>query len=255
MAQEPHRTTYLFDVRLPEDHAAGHVPGAQGAPGGQLVQETDRYAAVRNARIVLLDDDGVRATLTASWLVQMGWPEVFAVDVAAGGRDGKAPAADSPAPPLVPTVDPAELAATLESAGVTVLDFGTSIEYRKGHIPGAAFAIRARLAGHLGALAAAGEIVCTSSDGAHARWAAADLAGDLGRPVRALAGGTAAWRDAGHRLEEGQTRMLEPPEDVYYKPYDGTSQVEAAMQDYLQWELGLLEQIRRDSDCNFRRFA
>jgi len=49
--------------------------------------------------------------------------------------------------------------------------------------------------------------------------------------------------------------MLEPPEDVYYKPYDGTSQIESAMQDYLQWELDLLSQIERDADCRFRKFA
>ena len=70
----------------------------------------------------------------------------------------------------------------------------------------------------------------------------------------ALEGGTAAWRAAGLPLEAGETRMLEPPEDVYYKPYDHQSQVEAAMQDYLQWEVALLEQIRRDPDCRFRDF-
>jgi hypothetical protein len=40
------------------------------------VQETDVFAPVRGARIVLTDDDGVRANMTASWLAQMGW-EVF----------------------------------------------------------------------------------------------------------------------------------------------------------------------------------
>ena len=71
----------------------------------------------------------------------------------------------------------------------------------------------------------------------------------------ALEGGTAAWKAEGLPLEQGETRMLEPPEDVYYKPYDGTSQIESAMQDYLQWELDLLAQIERDSDCRFRKFA
>ena len=61
----------------------------------------------------------------------------------------------------------------------------------------------------------------------------------LGREVRALEGGTEAWRAAGLPLERGETRMLEPPEDVYYKPYDHKAQIEAAMQDYLQWEVGL----------------
>jgi len=71
--QDPTRTVYRFDVRTPEEYAAGHLEGFRAAPGGQLVQETDVFAPVRGARIVLTDDDGVRANMTASWLAQMGW--------------------------------------------------------------------------------------------------------------------------------------------------------------------------------------
>lgn len=75
----PTRTVYRFDVRTPEEYAAGHLPGFASAPGGQLVQETDHAVPVRGARIVLAEDDGVRAPMTASWLAQMGW-EVYVVD-------------------------------------------------------------------------------------------------------------------------------------------------------------------------------
>jgi len=74
----PQRTTYCFDVRTPEEFAAGHVRGFLSAPGGQLVQETDHHVPVRGARIVLVDDDEVRAPMSASWLAQMGW-EVYVV--------------------------------------------------------------------------------------------------------------------------------------------------------------------------------
>jgi rhodanese-related sulfurtransferase len=70
------RTVYRFDVRTPQEYGARHPAGFRSAPGGQLVQETDVFAPVRGARIVLTDDDGVRANMTASWLAQMGW-EVF----------------------------------------------------------------------------------------------------------------------------------------------------------------------------------
>ncbi|HEX7819073.1 MAG TPA: rhodanese-like domain-containing protein [Sphingobium sp.] len=73
------RTLYLYDVRLPEAYAAGHLPGFRNAQGGQLVQETDHFAPVRGARIVLSDDHGSRADMTASWLAQTGW-EVFVLD-------------------------------------------------------------------------------------------------------------------------------------------------------------------------------
>jgi rhodanese-related sulfurtransferase/predicted metal-dependent enzyme (double-stranded beta helix superfamily) len=239
------RTLYLFDVRSPEEYAAGHLAGSISAPGGQLVQATDTYAAVQGARIALVDDHGVRATMTASWLLQMGWPEVYVVTGAIlDSRDS----GFEPSVPDVPTISPRKL----KNQNPLLLDFATSLQYRAGHIPGAAFAIRARLASHLASFT--GPVACTSPDGVLARFAAADLSEMLKREVTALAGGTAAWKSAGLPLEQGKTRMLEPPEDVYYKPYDHQSQVEAAMQDYLQWEVALLDQIRRDPDCRFRDF-
>jgi len=244
---EKERTTYLFDVRSPEEYATGHLDGSISAPGGQLVQATDAYAAVHGARIALLDDDGVRATLTASWLLQMGWTEVFVVSGAP--FDSVKPTVPAAGPPC-PLLKPEELKKRSDSF---ILDFASSLRYRSGHIPGAAFAIRSRLASYRDAIGTQ-PVVCTSPDGLLARHAAADLAALLGREVHALEGGTNAWRAAGLPMENGETKMLEPPEDVYYKPYDHQSQVEAAMQDYLQWEVALLEQIRRDPDCRFRDF-
>src|SRR6266566_8170604 len=92
------RTLYVFDVRSPEEYAAGHLAGSRSAPGGQLVQATDVYMATRNARIVLVDDDGVRAVMTASWLVQMGCPEVYVLD---GGVSARALVTD-PEPREIP---------------------------------------------------------------------------------------------------------------------------------------------------------
>jgi rhodanese-related sulfurtransferase len=243
------KTIYIFDVRSPEEYAAGHLPGSISAPGGQLVQATDTYAAVHGARIALVDDHGVRATMTASWLLQMGWTDVYVVKDALSAPLEKGTGGRT-AVPSCPVLSPRELKT---GENTLVLDFGTSLQYRAGHIPGAAFAIRSRLADHVGKFGAQA-IVCTSPDGRLARYAAADLAQLLGREAQALVGGTDAWRAAGLPLESGETRMLEPPEDVHYKPYDHKAQIEAAMQDYLQWEVALLDQIRRDPDCRFRDF-
>lgn len=90
------RTTYRFDVRTPEEFAEGHLSGFRSAPGGQLVQETDVFAPVRGARIVLVDNDGVRANMTASWLAQMGWDVSVLAEGLAGVslvRQGSSPAA------------------------------------------------------------------------------------------------------------------------------------------------------------------
>jgi rhodanese-related sulfurtransferase len=80
---QTHRTLYRFDVGASEDYAAGHIPGFRHYPGGQLVQEIDMAAPVRGARIILTDNKGLRADMTASWLAQMGW-ETYVLD---GGYD------------------------------------------------------------------------------------------------------------------------------------------------------------------------
>src|ERR1700720_1067771 len=100
-AEAERRTLYLFDVRSPEEYIAGHLAGARSAPGGQLVQATDVYMATRNARIVLIDDDGVRAVMTGSWLVQMGCPEVYVLERGLAGR----PLVPGMPKPVVPEVE------------------------------------------------------------------------------------------------------------------------------------------------------
>src|SRR5205823_10641685 len=108
------RTLYLLDVRDPPEYEAGHVPGAVSAPGGQLVQATDQYVGTLGARIVLVDDAEVRAVMTASWLRQMGWTDVFVL-AAAGDETGR------PAPQLLGSAPPPEL--RIDCAGLaTVLE-------------------------------------------------------------------------------------------------------------------------------------
>lgn len=100
LVAETDRTLYRFDVRDAEEYTAGHLPGFRHYPGGQLVQETDMAAPVRGACILLTDDKGVRADMTASWLAQMGW-EVYVLE---GGYAGMLEVG----PPLVlPKPDPA----------------------------------------------------------------------------------------------------------------------------------------------------
>ncbi len=96
---ERRRTLYRFDVRSADDYAAGHIPGFRYCPGGQLVQEIDMAAPVRGARILLTDDRGVRADMTASWLAQMGW-ETYVLD---GGYDR---ALEVGPPAVLPKPDP-----------------------------------------------------------------------------------------------------------------------------------------------------
>ena len=139
IAADTSRTLYRFDVRDEAEYTAGHLAGFRHFPGGQLVQEVDMAAPVRGARILLTDDKGVRADMTASWLAQMAW-EVYVLD---GGYDG--------------------------------------------------------------------------------------------------------------RLEAGAPQVGPKPDPVhrYRRPYEGTGSAEKAMQAYLDWEFGLVEQLRRDATHGF----
>src|SRR5919198_829778 len=95
-----------------------------------------------------------------------------------------------------------------------------SRDYRKAHIPGAWFAIRSRLPRALARIAPRGTLVLTSEDGAPAGFAAPEAAALVDCPVRALAGGNAAWLAAGHTLTADEHRMADDVEDVWIKPYE-----------------------------------
>lgn len=247
------RTLYLFDVRSPEEYEAGHLPGSRQAPGGQLVQSTDFYAGTRGARMVLVDDNGVRARMTASWLVQLGWADVH---VLAGGLRAaglaleKGPEPQAPlggdAAPACETLTVRELERLLDAREAVVVDLASSLRHRAGHIPGAWFAVRARFEEAFAKMPPEGALVLASDDGGFARLAAADaMAAAPGRRVSVLAGGTRAWAAAGLPLATGCERLASEPDDVWYSPYDHDD-LGKAMTEYLSWEVGLVEQLERE---------
>ena len=250
--EEAGRTTYLFDVRTPEEYEAGHLPGARSTPGGQLVQETDHFASVRGARLVLADDDGVRANMSASWLAQMGW-EVHVLDGLNAAEFAERGGWSAPVPPAPQSEDiaPETLRAWLAGGDTLVLDFTTSANYVRRHIPGAWWALRAQLPQALEKLPPAGRYVVTCGSSLLARYAVDELQALTGKPVFVQAGGTAAWIAAGLPLEEGETALAVARSDRYRRPYEGTDNPREAMQAYLDWEFGLVEQLGRDGTHGF----
>jgi rhodanese-related sulfurtransferase len=247
------RTLYLFDVRDPAEYEAGHVAGAISAPGGQLVQATDQYVGTLGARIVLVDDAEVRAIMTASWLRQMGWTDVFVL-AAAGDETGRpAPQLLGSAPPPELRIDCAGLAELIARDEATIVDLSLSRDYRRTHIPGAWFAIRARLARALARIAPRRTLVLTSEDGVLAGLAAPEAAGLVDGPVRALAGGNVAWLAAGHTLTADEPKMADDAVDMWLKPYERSADTAKAMSEYLSWEVDLLARIDRDGSASFAR--
>src|SRR5213593_3663445 len=172
LARREDQNLYVLDVRTADEYAAGHVAGAVWAPGGQAVQATDEYVAVRAASIVLVCDGLARSVMTASWLRRMGLPDVA---VLAGGLSAwtDAGGAVEPGhPALVPfgweaarrrvaRVGPADLGSAL------IVSVDPSDAYAHRHVPGARWLCRSRLEWTIGTVAPDRQapIVVTCADG------------------------------------------------------------------------------------------
>ena len=249
-AEAGERSLFVFDIRTREEYEGGHLPDARWIAGGQLVQTTDEEVGTLRSRIVLVDDDGVRATMTASWLVQMGWRDAV---VLAGGIEGHALETGMPAPPVLGLEDaraegisPVALAAALDRGEVEVVDVSLSRTYRSGHVPGTRHAVRARLGRNLADRPRDRMLVVTSDDEALARLAAADLVGALDAPVRWLEGGNAGWVAAGYPMTAADPVFLDEPDDIRVRVHEAAEGMEQAMNDYLTWEIGLVADVARD---------
>ncbi|MEN9589996.1 MAG: hypothetical protein RLZZ481_1782 [Pseudomonadota bacterium] len=250
------RTTYFFDTRTPEEYAAGHIAGFRSTPGGQLVQETEMVAPVRGARIVLVDTDGVRANMTASWLAQMAWDVYVLTDLPAQIFAETGPwVAEWAKPPVVATIAVAELAAALvndlAAKKIVVVDLSRHAQYVQAHIPGAQYVLRSQFKQALSRLPKASAYVLVCPDGLLSTYAHADIAALLKVPVSVLTGGTQAWKAAGQSVEKGATALMSDPIDRYKRPYEGTDAPHEAMQAYLDWEFGLVAQLGVDGTHHF----
>jgi len=247
------RTNYFFDVRSVAEFEAGHLPSFYPKPGGQLVQETEMHAPVRGARIVLIDDDRVRANMTASWLAQMAWDVVVVDDL--NDSDFLLSGSWEPElPPLPKTrhVTSARLRQWLQNPEeVVVIDVSTHREFMSGHIPGSWYLSRAQLASSVKKLPVTPYYILTSTDGLLAEFAAAELEQVSNSEVSVLKGGNRAWMESGYEMETGDPNMASSPIDRYIRPYEGTQVDPEKMQAYLDWEFGLVEQLARDGTHHF----
>jgi rhodanese-related sulfurtransferase len=247
---EPDRTTYLCDVRTPEEFAAGSIRGALHAPGGQLVQATDQWVGVRNARIVLIDGgENVRAPVVASWLAQLGC-DAFVLEhgVKAVLRG---PTPSRPPLPELPRISAAELKQALESGRCTTFDLGTSMSFRKTHVPASRWSIRPRLAAD--ARGARGTIVLIADEPDLARLAATELQERGLSDAKLLEGGLAAWTGAGYATESSPGMPADPEcIDHLFFVHDRHAGNREAMRQYLAWETGLMAQLDSQDRSAFR---
>lgn len=243
-AAEEHRSLYLLDVRTSEEYAERHVVGSRHAPAVQLVQATDEWVAVRRARLALIDDNGVRATITASWLRQMGHDAHVVRDALsdmpiASGRDEQR--LQQAVPMLAQPITAAALEASRRPDRL-VVDLRPSTAHRQGRIPGSVWAIRPRL--DRLPLGSASVVTMVADDPRIARLAAIDLRELTGAPLTCLEGGFDAWRAQGGEVDACSN---EPDDasaiDYLFFVHDRHQGNPEASRRYLAWETGLVNQM------------
>lgn len=240
------RTTYVLDVRSAEEFAAGTLAGARHAPGGQLLQATDQSIGVRHGRVLLLDDEAIRAPVVASWLWRLGY-ETATVEagIRAPLRLPAAPAA-TPAPAALA---PQDLAAWVQQHAPLLVDLQPSLAYRQKHAAGALWSLRPRLAEQVQAAARADQpVLLLAPDAATAALALTEL------PGRTLQWALAAdWEAAGLPLESTPASPADVDAIDYlffvHDRHDGN--LDAARR-YLSWENGLIAQCAPDELAAFR---
>jgi rhodanese-related sulfurtransferase len=218
---------------------------------------TDHYIGTQNARCVLVDDDTVRATIAAVWLSQMGRCTPYVLDDAGlnGALTERGPEARQVlgldrAPSA--TITPQALDVMMRQATPLIIDVGNSSDYVLSHVSGARWCLRSALPRTLASTTASGSpLVLTSADGVMARLAARDLA-ELGfEDVRVLAGGSAAWCDAGLTPASGPTQLLTPRDDLWLASSERPGDAHANVMAYLDWESSLLAEIERGGSVPF----
>lgn len=245
------RTTFLFDIRSPEEYAAGSLPGAVHAPGGQLIQATDLYIGVQGGRVVLFDDDGVRAPVVASWLAQMGWE----VAVLEDGLKASFKPSQKPQATLFEAemIEAHQLASMIQTDDIVLLDVRPSMDYRTLHLEAANWAIRPRLDKWLTTLNGK-TAVLIASDTVVGRLAAQELS-ELtpNTPIYLHVGEPADWTSAG--LPTVSTPDLPADTDCIdylFFVHDRHAGNKEAARQYLKWETNLLNQV---DEQELKRFS
>lgn len=247
---EADRTTYLCDVRTPEEFTAGSIPGAVHAPGGQLIQATDRWVGVRGSRIVLIDGgENIRAPVVASWLQQLGYESWVLEGGVRSGLEGSPPT--QPPLPSLAGISAGDLKQALDAGRCAVLDLGASMDFRKAHVPGSRWSTRARVTAD--ARKERRSIVLVAGDPDVARLAAVDLFEADFTDVTLLDGGLSGWTRGGYATVSSPA---DPPDaecvDYLFFVHDRNAGNREAMRQYLAWETGLLAQLDEQDRALFR---
>ena len=262
----------ILDVRRFDEYANMNIPGSMSVPGAELVLRAGRAAPDPETTIIVNCAGRTRSIIGTQSLINagvtnkvralrngtIGWTlakqsldhgsskrgEIGAID------GGEANARDVAYRAGVRHIGADELAALRAQTDRTLyrFDVRSEEEYTAGHLAGFRHYAGGQLVQEIdmaapvrGAL-----IVLTDDRRVRADMTASWLA-QMGWEVYVLEGGYDG------KLEIGPPLVIPKPDPShrYRRPYEGTDIKESAMQAYLDWEYGLVEQLRRDGSHGF----
>lgn len=242
------RTTYLFDLRAPDEAAADPLPAFRPAISGQIVQATDQWVGVRHARLVLLDDLGLRAGIAAFWLRQLG----YEVAVARLDDDLRAlqPSGKAPSLPDVVSVPAATALQAVQAGKGRFVDVRGSGAFREGHVAGTLWGIRPRL--DRLALNKTAPVYLIGDEAAVIALAARDLGALEGAVVSSVEGGQKALEACGAAVEASpESPSREEAIDYLLFVHDRHDGNLESSRRYLAWEQGLIAQLDEAERASF----
>ncbi|MEH2551777.1 rhodanese-related sulfurtransferase [Bradyrhizobium sp. AZCC 2262] len=262
----------ILDVRRFDEYATMNIPGSISVPGAELVLRAGRAAPDSETTIIVNCAGRTRSIIGTQSLINagvtnkvralrngtIGWT-LAKQNLEHGSKrrgeigaiaGGDANARDVAYRAGVRHVGLAEMAALQAQADRTLyrFDVRSEEEYSAGHLTGFRHYAGGQLVQEIDMAAPVrgARIVLTDNLRVRADMTASWLA-QMGWETYVLEGGYDGT------LEIGPPLVIPKPDPShrYRRPYEGTDIKESAMQAYLDWEYGLVEQLRRDASHGF----
>ena len=262
----------ILDVRRFDEYATMNIPGSISVPGAELVLRAGRAAPDSETTIIVNCAGRTRSIIGTQSLINagvtnkvralrngtIGWTLAKQNLEHGSGRrgeigaiaGGEANARDVAYRAGVRHIGLAEMAALQAQADRTLyrFDVRSEEEYTAGHLAGFRHYPGGQLVQEIDMAAPVrgARIVLTDNLRVRADMTASWLA-QMGWETYVLEGGY------DRALEIGPPHLIPKPDPShrYRRPYEGTDIKESAMQAYLDWEYGLVEQLRRDATHGF----
>ena len=262
----------ILDVRRFDEYATMNIPGSVSVPGAELVLRAGCVASDPETTIIVNCAGRTRSIIGTQSLINAGVAnKVLALrngtigwtlagqnlEHGADRRGGvdhfegaKANALEVAYRAGVRHLGPEDVTALEAQTHRTLyrFDVRSTEDYAAGHIPGFRHYAGGQLVQEIDMAAPVrgARILLTDNMGVRSEMTASWLA-QMGWETYVLDGGY------DRALEVGPPEILPKPDLAhrYRRPYEGTDVATGAMQAYLDWEYGLVEQLRRDATHGF----